>query len=81
MAKDVDAEQGWLSDYSDSSFDDDQWDDELDEEYIEEISEDWYDYDEEYYEEDEDWYEYLLLWLFREWGFDDDYDENEVEEV
>ena len=54
MEKETDAEQGWFSDYSDSTFDGDEYDSELDEEYIDEISEDWYDYDEEYYEEDDD---------------------------
>lgn len=80
MEKETDAEQGWFSDYSDSSFDGDEYDSELDEEYIEEISEDWYDYDEEYYEEDDDWYEYLFFLIFGDWDTDSEGDEIEVEE-
>ena len=60
----MDAEQGcllgWFSD-SDSSFDADEYDSELDEDYIEEIWEDWYEQDEDYYEETDDWYDYLWL--------------------
>ena len=78
MKKETDAEQGWFSDYSDSTFDGDEYDSELDEEYIDEISEDWYDYDEEHYEEDDDWYEYLFRLLY--WDTDDESDESEVEE-
>ena len=78
MEKETDAEQGWFSDYSDSTFDGDEYDSELDEEYIDEISEDWYDYDEEHYEEDDDWYEYLFRLMY--WDTDDESDESEVEE-
>ena len=76
----VDAEQGWFSDYSDSSFDENEFDSDLDEDFLDEISEDWYDYDEEYYEEDEEWWEYLFLLWFGDWDFDDDeYDQVEPE--
>ena len=51
---------GWISD-CDSSFDADEYDSELDEDYIEEIWEDWYEEDEDYYEETQDWYDYLWL--------------------
>ena len=78
MKKETDAEQGWFSDYSDSTFDGDEYDSELDEEYIDEISEDWYDYDEEHYEEDDDWHEYLFRLMY--WDTDDESDESEVEE-
>ena len=78
MKKETDAEQGWFSDYSDSTFDGDEYDSELDEEYIDEISEDWYDYDEEHYEEDDDWYEYLFRLMY--WDTDDESDESEAEE-
>ena len=80
MENPTDAEQGWLDDYSDSSFDENEFDSELDEDYAEEVSEEWYDYDDEYYEEDEDWYEYLFLLWFGDWDTDDEYDEIEVEE-
>ena len=74
-----DTEHGYLSDHSDSSFDDDEYDSdecgsEIDEEYIEEISEEWYDHDEEYYDEDEEWYEYLYRLFF---GDDSDSDSDD----
>ncbi len=64
----MDAEQGWLSD---SSMDGT----ELDSDFSSEISEDWYDYDEEYYEEDDDWYEYLYALFYGE--SDDESDDEE----
>ena len=72
MLEEIEAEQGWLSDSSDSSFDDDEYDSDFDEEYSEEISEDWYDHEEEYYDQEDEWYEYLFFMFY--W-----YDENEDE--
>jgi len=77
MEKAIDAEQGWLSDCSDSSFDGNEFDSDFDE-ISSEISEDWYDHDDEYYEDNDEWYEYLYKLFF---GDSDSEDESDDEDL
>ena len=71
MDKEVDTEQGYLSDYLSSDEDDcEAYDSDSD------VIEDWYDHDEEYYEESDDWYEFL----YRLFYGDDDSDDDDSDE-